>query len=69
MRLRGHALTADGAALNADGRHTQVVGYGRPRTSGTGYARCACGAMSPDPLPSLAARRAWHRNHKENLPC
>lgn len=31
-----------------------------------GVAVCWCGAIS-DPLPSDAARKRWHRDHKANL--
>lgn len=31
-----------------------------------GHARCSCGAVSPH-LPTVAARKRWHREHKDAL--
>jgi hypothetical protein len=36
----------------------------RPTKGGAGRALCECGKKSPV-LPSTAARKRWHRQHKD----
>jgi hypothetical protein len=59
--LRGHALRWEGAGRREDhrGRVTQQA-FQR------GFALCECGARSPV-LQSDAARRRWHRDHKDAI--
>lgn len=61
-RLAGHNLADEGAAFEmVQGRAVRV----RPNSvAGTGFAICGCGVHSPI-LDSGAARRAWHRAHKD----
>ena len=51
-----HSLTSEGAAHNA-------VGERLYQGAREGRALCSCGELSPD-LPSTAARRRWHLEHK-----
>ena len=53
-RLPGHTLPFEG----------KVYGYGY--RVNYGRARCSCGAESP-PLDSDAARKRWHREHKDEV--
>ena len=53
--LKGHTLWAEGDAV---GRHYSW--------SGLGCGSCSCGARSPE-LPSRAARRRWHAQHKDEI--
>lgn len=53
-----HTLKSDGAPFNEKGNRINPVG-----TAGDGRAMCACGALS-DPLPTRAARKTWHAEHK-----
>lgn len=55
-----HALCYNGAPYDADG---QLRHIDKRITSGSGRARCACGALS-DVLPTGSARRAWFKDHK-----
>lgn len=55
-----HALCYNGAPYDADG---QLRHIDKRVTSGSGRARCACGALS-DVLPTGSARRAWFKDHK-----
>ena len=57
-RLAGHSLPLEGR-VQMGGR---LLGNG----NGTGRARCSCGEESPL-LPSTRARRAWHRDHKNDI--
>lgn len=60
VRLPGHELMFEGAAYGPDGSRLHwntVAGYG--------YAKCGCGSMSPEALASAAARKRWHRAHKD----
>jgi hypothetical protein len=59
ISVAGHADPTKGAAHDATGQ--------RIRQGGSGYARCACGALSPEALPSQVLRRRWHRMHREVL--
>jgi hypothetical protein len=53
-RLAGHGL-------RHEGRHwVPGVGY---TAAGTAPGICECGAES-EPLPTAAARKRWHRDHK-----
>jgi hypothetical protein len=54
-RLVGHELRWEGRLDN--------YVYARNR-NGEGSTRCTCGALSPV-LPSTAARKRWHREHKD----
>lgn len=58
--LKGHTLVAEGMSFNADG---SMKGYGWDRV---GHAKCRCGVLSPE-LPSVTARKQWHREHKDSL--
>lgn len=51
--VKGHTLSMEG----------QPLGYAR---SGIGYGGCSCGARSEE-LPSNAARKRWHKKHKEEV--
>lgn len=53
--VKGHSLLFEGAA------------FGRSwNQSGAGMAKCTCGLMSPE-LPNRAARKRWHKQHKEEV--
>lgn len=58
--IPGHKLSSEGAPFSAKGRRTGRI----QSTGGTGWAKCHCGALSETALPSAAARRRWHRQHK-----
>ena len=75
--VRGHGLIYNGAAMEraAVGLWpTQVTAddaYWLPAhpgysTSGVGIGVCRCGASSAV-LPTAAARKAWHREHKDAI--
>lgn len=64
-RVQGHTLVWEGAPHDADGRRIRRGNWGDGK-SGTGRAKCSCGALS-DELPSKGARQRWHREHKESL--
>lgn len=55
-RLAGHELPNEGRTREPNG--SPVNGRGR--------IRCSCGMRSPA-LPSTSQRRAWHRDHKEDI--
>lgn len=61
--VRGHGLMYEGAPHDASGRKI-IKHYGG--VSGTGRAKCACGALSPS-LPSAYKRKEWHRDHRRGL--
>lgn len=61
-RTPGHALVREGVAHDDDGVPLRGLHI---HTGGTGRAKCSCGVLS-DPLPSGSARKAWHRQHKED---
>lgn len=74
-RLEGHALFGEGRPVSwvKDSEHRSVhhiglktayVDYNALRPSGR--ALCECGAESPV-LPSTAARKRWHREHKDAI--
>jgi len=55
-RLAGHGL-------RHEGRHWTAAGY---VSGGMAPGVCECGAKSPE-LPSAAARKQWHRDHKADI--
>lgn len=55
-RLAGHTLPNEGRVRDAAG----WLG------NGPGRARCSCGERSPN-LSSTAARKLWHRDHKDDI--
>lgn len=61
-RMPGHELIREGAPFEADGRDSYPARWG----SGTGCGRCSCGALS-EVLTSGAARKNWHRGHKDSI--
>lgn len=65
--VAGHELISEGAPFErAIDRHAQVVArrLNSQGVAGPGRALCSCKAMS-EVLPSGAARKTWHRNHKD----
>lgn len=58
-----HALKYNGAPYTAEGE--LVHGDDTSITRGPGYAMCACGAVSPEPLANGVQRRAWFKDHKQ----
>jgi len=61
-RLAGHSLFREGAPYQGlAGAQEQV---GRVSVAGPGRARCSCSVKSGR-LATAAARRAWHREHKD----
>ena len=61
-QIPGHGLHAEGKPFIGDGRG----GWTRPDW-GIGYGLCSCGEASPEQLDSDAARKRWHREHKEQV--
>jgi hypothetical protein len=59
-RVKGHELCREGAA-HFSGEHEYTT---REGTWGRGC--CSCGQMS-EMLPSTAARKRWHREHKRRI--
>ena len=59
--LDGHWLWWEGAPHDHRGGR---IGWNG--TGGVGSAKCSCGELSPV-LPSGAARKRWHREHKAAL--
>lgn len=60
----GHTLWVEGAPFElVDGKPRRIGWSG---VGGVGAARCSCGTFSPV-LPSGAARRRWHRDHKRQV--
>lgn len=55
----GHGLQREGAAHDA-------FGFFLGREVREGFGLCACGALS-SLLPSIAARKRWHKEHKEAI--
>ena len=51
-----------GHGLQHEGRVPHTWDYG----SGEGVAECACGAQS-ESLPTTAARKRWHEQHKDAI--
>jgi len=54
--VKGHTLLWEGRPLGNAGFSVK----------GTGIGGCSCGARSPE-LPSGAARKQWHRDHKAEV--
>lgn len=54
----GHALRFEGRCPSPHDRSRLW--------NGTGHGRCECGGRSPE-LPSTAARKRWHREHKAQV--
>lgn len=61
QRIKGHTLVAEGDPHDRFGIPTWT--YGGPVT---GSGRCRCGVQS-EPLPTTAARKRWHREHKAEV--
>jgi hypothetical protein len=57
-RIAGHTLPDEGR-LNGDNGLMS-------RCNGAGSIQCSCGQPSPV-LPSTAARKRWHRDHKDTI--
>ena len=61
-RLAGHGLFNEGAPVDDNGRRiwpdNDLHPYGR--------AQCECGVKS-DIEPNYAARKRWHRDHKQEV--
>ena len=63
--LKGHALINEGVGYSPDhDPKTVVARYWWLPHDPAGVAVCRCGATS-EPLPSTAARKRWHREHKQ----
>lgn len=61
MTATRHSLRNNGAPFADDGTHANDD----PKaTGGVGRGGCTCGAFSDEALPTVAARRAWHKDHK-----
>lgn len=56
----GHTLRYEGNAYNPNGQ--MKYRFNDP----VGHAKCSCGALSPE-LPSRAARKRWHKQHKAEV--
>lgn len=69
-RLAGHGLNYEGRALNEDAPFTGAWVHYSPgfwsSDQREGRTRCECGEWSPV-LPSSAARKRWHREHKQQV--
>ena len=61
-RLPGHGLQYEGRACIPDGEGGFILAS--TKSNYAGRALCSCGEQS-DILPSDAARKRWHRAHKE----
>lgn len=64
--VQGHTLADEGRPLGQIGCAacaTPEAEAARPRV---GHAKCSCGALS-EHLDSDAKRKAWHREHKEQV--
>lgn len=68
MRVAGHELQAEGAAFQTGratiNRRPERIQYNT--VSGVGFGLCSCRAQSPI-LDSAAKRKAWHREHKQEM--
>jgi hypothetical protein len=64
-RVPGHELQGEGAPHAPGARRGTHVRQARG-VAGTGYGLCTCGARSPL-LDSGAKRKAWHRQHKQQM--
>lgn len=59
LRVAGHGLLREGWPYGDDGIEMFFK-------DDTGRGKCKCGAMS-EPVETIAARRRWHREHKEAM--
>jgi hypothetical protein len=59
--VSGHSLIGGGAPH--DERGNRIMTTFQAGVGGPGRARCKCGERS-EVLPGVAARRAWHKEHK-----
>jgi hypothetical protein len=77
MRVSGHGLVSEGQFHLASKfcRDPECVEktedgsweyFSQVRNNRAGHALCSCGAESGH-LPSAAARKRWHRNHKGEI--
>jgi hypothetical protein len=60
-RLAGHYLYAEGKPFYADGR--RITTYGAQ----VGHGMCSCGSVSDAVFDTDAARKRWHRDHKDKI--
>lgn len=58
MLVKGHTLVDEGVGHDAFGRRQSLDVCDR--------GKCSCGELS-GPLPSMRARRRWHRQHKAEI--
>lgn len=63
-RLAGHGLRAEGKVFEDDGNGGTRRKYGS--YDNFGFGLCSCGSRS-SALYSDAARKRWHREHKEQV--
>lgn len=63
--VKGHGLISEGAGYppGTEAR-SALARYWGTFHEPAGVGLCRCGATS-DPLPSNAARKRWHREHKQ----
>lgn len=59
LRVAGHGLLHEGWPYTDSGIRQYRRWY-------SGRGKCECGAMS-EPVESIAARKRWHREHKEAM--
>jgi hypothetical protein len=64
-RVAGHGLWSEGWPVDATPGKGAGWRPGRHRTD-AGCGLCECGEMSPV-LDSVAARRRWHKEHKQQI--
>jgi hypothetical protein len=63
IRVPGHSDPSAGAPHDERGQRLTDD----DRRGGFGHARCTCGEISTQALPSQMARQRWHRRHREEL--
>lgn len=63
-QLRGHGLLCEGRPFAVWVTGAEVPTFLGP--SGDGVGLCSCGAHS-DVVPTNAARRRWHNEHKDAI--
>lgn len=64
LNISGHGLRNEGAPFIRVPRGWELKFPTQDTVAGDGYGICECGANSAN-LPSAAARKRWHRVHKE----
>jgi hypothetical protein len=65
--IKGHGLVNEGVGYPpTELPETILRRYWCMYHDQNGVALCRCGAVS-DPLPSNAARKRWHREHKRQI--